>query len=191
MTGYFAHGIQGVTIDGDRVEMDRLVAAWRSRGDVDKVRVERDASITHVNTLRDTLRESTKANTELIRERDEARAEAADLRERFEGMVRLRDQAVRSFTRLRQFTDAPLADTPVGRKRLWLVRRTDAAGKPGEYGKVIVWAADEVDAVDVVMWSGYNGGPLYGYRDRDHTVVYEVEYGDEADDQVVVAETLR
>jgi hypothetical protein len=87
-----------------------------------------------------------------------------------------------------------VTDIDTAHKSLWLVRRTDAAGKPGEYGRVIVWAENADDAVNEVLFGGFNGGPMYGYRDSGHTTAVPLDGATAAitgDDAVVIAETLR
>jgi hypothetical protein len=142
--------------------------------------------------------------TEVTRERDALKDRLADMDKRqtaqVDRLVKERDAERKTVAYLSRrlelvgegvSTSVADVDIDVAHKSLWLVRRTDAAGKPGEYGDVIVWATDGTDAVDVVLWGGYNGAPMYGYRDRDHTTAVPLSYGDDADDQVVVAQTLR
>ncbi len=256
MNDYYASGIRSVEIAGDIVDMERLVAAWQSRGDVDKVRaecekrigahadsrkdawravtdackerdaarverdaalnairdrgeylaalrrdikertIERDSLITLVNSLRNTLRESTTANTELIRERDVAVDEhKACPRREEEFKERARATSVFGAMVADPAVDGDasmcLSEEPSGYS-WWLVNRTDVAGKPGEYGRAIVWAESADEAVDGVLTGGHNGGPMYGYRDADHTFAVPLdEIGKTVGEEVLISETLR
>jgi hypothetical protein len=156
-----------VDIGGTRVPVAELVKAWARREETKRLHAQ-------LNELIDARDEAVKERDDAIRDRDDQRA----ARDMWHGEYKA--------MRMARTPDEP-------HKRLWLVERTDAAGKPGEYGNVVVWAHDACDAIDVVMWSGWNGKPMYGYRDRDHTVAVPLssKYGQCGADAVVVAETLR
>ena len=197
---YYAHGVHSVEIDGKHVDVERLVAAWRSRGDADRERAvveklkghlatrsrERDDAVAGEAKARDAfdvvIRSTSEEISTLRRERDEARQERDDERD-------AREMWRERYNVLRTKTDEA---TDVAGRRFWLVRRTTTV-RPGEYGDVVVLAGDADDAALLVRTGGYNGAPLYGYRDTEGMLVtpLDVAYDVRNDDTVIVAETLR
>jgi hypothetical protein len=159
--------------------------------DISEERLSWRASEREAHASRDRL---DKELIEMTRERDALQERLSDMDKRQTAQV---DRLVKERAEARAERDDATRDREewrAGKKWFWLVRRTDAAGKPGEYGNVIVRAATGDDALDTVMASGYNGQPMYGYRDRDHAYATRLDRaftGVNPDDQVVVAQTLR
>ena len=143
---------------------------------------ERDEAVKERDDERSTVRYLSRRLDEMIRERDEARQERDDERD-------AREMWRERYNVLRTKTDEA---TDVAGRRFWLVRRTTTA-RPGEYGDVVVLAGDADDAALLVRTGGYNGAPLYGYRDTEGMLVtpLDVAYDVRNDDTVIVAETLR
>lgn len=205
---HYAHGIQGVEIDGERVAMDRLAEAWRTRGTM------RAEWVREVGILRkelDTAERSlvfwkTERVPELIKERDAAAVGEAKARDAFDVVVRSHEdmsaklRGERDDTRLLldgvvkerdSYRDAlhAVREADTGHKRLWLVSRTTTVQR-GEYGRVVVSAESAEDAATVVLSAGHFGQPLYGYSDHTGMLIEPLSADDGREDGVIVAETL-
>lgn len=194
---YYAHGIQGVEIEGRSVPMDELVEAWERRCDNDLLRAGLDATNEARRSQDKTIVKLKAHLATRSRERDEAVNEAGQYRKTIERLTDERDVMTRQLLRERSLRESieELERRSSGGegKRFWLVSRRDTVQR-GEYGDVVVFADDADDAVYEVLNGGYGGTqPLYGYSNADNATVVELRavFTDEHESGIVVADTLR